>query len=948
MILMFKEKLMSFLYSSGKTIVTHSLPHVKELIGNPGCKKTFETVIKKEDKKDTQIIKYQINLGSRSTETNRKPVSSLLNAKSWGAKYPKGDKNDGICWLTVESSIEKFVKLVQLGFPYRLGIKEGGNSQKHYKGNYGIAFDLDNDSSVTIDQTIAKLQELELHGIVHYSPSGNPENNKFRLIVLFNEFVEDYSKVNHLTKCIGSLLPNNAQQVHDPARFFYGSILEIPHIDYKTNDFKFLYAKYSQLREYIEEKAIKTPQINLEELDSDNLTVPQKFGIKFREWLEQSNECLGNFITKICEHFNLTLNNWHLHDSPGDNVEQWRGLDPIHPEESTTGSSFTVYHAQNGSYAYKADRVGAYGDLIDLWLRLKHHAWDVNGGVNSRHQQDYWLAFQEICDFLQVDWIKEFQKQPEQPKEEESKAESTKLLKQPKSETSQLKTSEVTTLSVEEAKKQVQTIWEDELVLNWLDCYLPKKEGSFILDPTRCGLFFVQEHKNKILFDSVQDCFWIKINNIWKRHAEKDFNGYVISFLHNQKNCHDTHNKLLITESFKSRLMSWFKYLSTEEIIKGLEPSWNHIPCLNGVFDVQTKALIPYSENTAFITHQLPYTRKKTKGSGIKALRAFLDLFFKDRRAIDDFLLWCAGVVQNQGYKTKQAVSLVGDSGSGKSTLCDLISNLLAPKDIEYEIAIVKDLDASKIFADDGLFNLQPLEHQRLIIISEFTGFTKNSTQGSNVFKKLVAGDPKGHNIVTPVKHSNQDRIFPFKGAFITNSQDYTKFKAEDAGINRRLMVLNVHKITEIRPDIFNPLKDFEILEDLWNYFLDFDLEDVFLRMEELSRADCNVDWKIASTTLMNQANNRYWSFANECIEIIQPESLEKDAPIPQASAKSCYDAYLKWCGQQGERNPGSQTAFGLGITKAIAHFTKLGTDDIKKRTSKGVVYQFIRIVEIK
>lgn len=931
------------LISLDHVIVRHSLTHVKELVGNPGVLNIFKKILEKPDKKNTAKVIYQLNLGSRSTLSTPKPVSSLINAKSWGKRYPKekGDWN-GICWVTIESSIEKFLQFVELGFPYRLGIKEGGNSQRHYKGNQGIAFDLDNNPEITLEQTKAKLQELELTGIIHYSPSGNLENNKFRLILFFDQFVEDYSRVNHLVKCLGSLLPNNANNVHDPGRFFYGTILPISHVDYQVNDFKFLYAKYSQILEYVEEKPVQTPLIDLENIDPSGLTIPQRFGLKLSQWLEKSNECLGNLISKICEHFDLTLDNWHLHDSPGTNLEQWRGLDPIHPEKSTTGSSFTVYHAENGTYAYKADRVGAYGDLIDLWFRFSHHSWDINGGVNSRHKQSYWKAFREFCEFLDVDWIKEFDL--EQPKEERKDVTPESSRETINVSTAQQTSSQPPVESINVKEAVLGKIQKEVRVLTWRDCYQIKKE-TVSLNPTRCYLYFLQEHKNSFNYDPLKKDFWIKIDNIWRRKNDEQFKSYLETYFNKQDDLYNEYVEDLITGSFKKSLYQCFSSFQEHFLNNNPEPSWDYLPCKNGVFEVETKKLITYAENMAFLTHQLPYTRKKTTGKGIKALRAFLELFFTDNRAIDDFLLWTAGVVQNQGYKMKQAVCLVGDSGAGKSTLCDLVTNLIAPKDLEYQIPIVKDLDANKVFADDGLFNLQPLEYQRLVVISEFTGFSKNSTQGSNTLKKLVGGDSKGYHVTSPMKHSNNDRTFPFKGAFITNSQNYTKFKADDAGINRRLMIINIQGISGDKTNLFKSLQNFEILEDLWNYFLDFDLvEDVYPRMEELSRADCQVPWKIDSMTLMNQANNKYWTFAQECITIIPPESLSEDAPIPQAPAKQAYETYTRWCLSQGEKYPGTQTAFGLGLTKAIAHFTKLKTDDIKKRTARGVIYQYIQI----
>lgn len=908
------------LYTSSNVTVKHSHDSVWEVVGNPDNVSRFWKIIKKTETTVNSKVIYQINLGSRSNTNDPKPVSTLINAKSWGKKYPKSLKIDGITWHTVESSVEKFTEFVKNGFAYRLGIKENGNDLKNFVGAQGLAFDLDHDPSTTLEDTQAILKEQNLNGIIHYSPSGNPKNNKFRLIIFFNEFVKDYATLDHLSKCIGSLFPNNADFVHDPARFFYGSILPIPHIDLKTNNFVEINEKYKNLIEMIP-LSVPKPDIDTLSLDDEGLTVPQKFGIKFKEWLDTTGETLGEFVIKICENFDLDLHNWGLHDSPGTNLEQWRGLDPIHPEESKTGSSFTVYHADNGTFGYKSDRSGAAGDLIDLWYRLKHHSWNIDGSVRSRiNKQAYWQCLREICDFInQPDWSKEF-------------AQDTK--KAP-TKSSGLKTIEVHSLNKLDGRKRV---------LTWQDCYILKENKAPVLNVGRCCQFFLQNFEVK--YDTYKDVYWIKSpQKIWKRFNQQDLQGKFLGFLERQEELYEEYITDLTNETFKVKCVSWLSHLPDTYQTQDVEPSWDVIPCKNGVFDIETKNLLSYEECQEFLTYKLPYERKATKGIGIRTLRSFLDQFFVDKDAVDDFLLWCAGTIQNRGYKTKQAVSLVGASGSGKSTLCDLVKSLIMPESnykSKNEFEIVKNIEANKVFSDDGQFNLQPLEHQRLVVLNEFTGFGRNSSQGSNMLKNLVAGDGYGYRINTNVKYSNQDRSFLFRGGIITNSQDYTKFK-EDVGINRRLMVIRVNKIKEDQPELFDALRNFEILEDLWNYFLDFDLEDVYDRMRILASSDGKVEWKNKTSTLMNQANNKYWSFLEECIEVIEPEKLKPNDPIPSCSAKTVYDNYVGWCQQQGE-HPGTLTAFGKGLTKAIGQLTKRDSEEIKKRTAKGVSYLFCQI----
>ncbi len=925
--------------------VRHSLG-LDAVLGNEGCISLFWKIIKDEETNtQTNKIIYQINLGSRSSATNPKPVSTLINAKSWGKKYPKnGNTYDGITWVTVESSIEKFTQFVSNGFAYRLGIKENGNDIKNYIGSQGIAFDLDHNPSITLKATLQKIQELGINGIIHYSPSGNPENNKMRLIVFFDEFVKDYDTVNHLTKCIGSLLPNNSNHVHDPARFFYGSILPIPHTDILLNNFISLNERYKDLIE-------KTPRqkqsvdIDTLSLDDEGLTIPQKFGIKFSEWLKVNDISLGEIIQKWIENHDLELHNWNLHDSPGSNLEQWRGLDPINGEESKTGSSFTVYHASNGSYGYNSGRSGASGDLIDLWYRLKHHTWNVNGSVKSRiDKSGYWQCLREICEFLNVsDWSEEFA-----PKSEPKQQEIIKEIPKSSSQKNNIISSPAVN-TVDVAKTSLGKT-EGNFTLTWQDCYVITKNGEVkSLDPTKVALYFLQQNPDKVLFDTANKEFWVKINHIWKPKNHEAFQGVVLTFIHRQENLYNHPIKFLVTDTFKSKLCGWFKHLEEDYLIENPESDWNYIPCANGLFQIETKKFFDYSNpeiQSVFVNYHLPYKRKASTGEGIKLLKQLLERFFIDKRCIDDFLLWVAGVVQNRGYRTKQAVSLIGAAGSGKSSLCNLVRDLVAPEIKEnYAYDITKNLPPYKLFSDDGVFNQLPLEHQRLVILSEFTGFTKNSTKGSDAMKNLIADtSANGYKITSPIKHANRDRSFMFKGAFITNSQDYTKFKCEDEGISRRLMIIRVQEIKEFIPELFNALDTFEIKEDLWNYFLDFDLEDVYIRMSELASAKCTVEWKIDATIAMNQANNPYWQYALDRIEIVTPESLKENEPVPTIQAKSVYEDYTKWCFASGEKFPGTQTSFGLGLTKAIAHFTKTTPENIKKRTNKGVVYSYIRL----
>lgn len=889
---------------------------VSDIVGNKSVIHEFEKILTYADSMseiESPSIIFQVSLTAKTTKEDPKPVK-YVNAKKWGSNYPDG--YDGIGWHTVHGNVELLCQLVSRSFITRLGVKHGGNGLDCFVGSQGIQLDLDADPTIDYVATLDILLANQITpNIIHYSPSGNPDNNKLRAIILFDSLITDYQKLTLYIKAVNSLLPNAADQVHDPARLFYGTLLEVPYSYLESvNSFDSTYNHLDSIGKIVED----TP--TLESSKHKDKTILETNVDSTLTLFETANKAVVNYInTKIlnngqsifdlipqwCEHHGLTLDNWHQHGSPGSNIEQWRGLDPIDPDNSTTGSSFTVYHADDGTYGYNSGRSGVSGDMPDLWFRLSNQSWNVN--ADFKDKASWWNAVKEICEYHNVpDFTVLYERQ---------------------------------NLSNKFVKDLSSCIDQEKFY-----------KGKVVLVPQKCLKLFLELFQDKFLYDSNDDTYWVyrDLSHRWNKIGSKSIKSFFRTFLESfGDSVYGIPIEDLINPSFINGLSSCLTMLPEKFLLKEqFTIDYNHIPCLNGLYNVNTHELLPYTSKVRN-TIVLPYTYTPSQGHGIEAIRKFLEFVSLDNRCVDDVTKWIAATVQLKGYYTKKILGLVGDPGSGKSDLTNLVRSLMVSNHDDFYHSLSRTINANNLLDVGQRFVTGQLKNAALLVLEEFNGLPKNSD--GSILKQMVANTEKdGAVVMEESKNVRMMGTFKLRTAIITNGQDFPRLTANDQGWMRRFLIMKYTKKphTLDSTKIYEDLKDFSIRQDFFNWCLEQNGAEIISHFESIDKIlascfsgnqkDTNDYWYYTVLTEMNSANNKYWRFAKDCLLYAQGSSV---------SSKTLYTKYQEWCNSEHEHYPGSRTSFGLGIGNAISQLYSIPQHELKKKDSSGnIVYNHIQI----
>lgn len=872
---------------------------VAETVGNTGIISEFEKVVNYSTlmaESNPIYIHFQVCLTIKSTKADPKPAN-FVNVRSW-KPYVKNDQGlyEGIAWHTVYSTTECLYNLICRSFIIRLGVKDEGNKKTNFIGANGVALDLDNDSNVTVDQTLNLLLDANIDPyVIHYSPSGDSQNNKLRAIILFDKLESDYGRLTHYIRGLNSLLPNAACQVHDPGRFFYTTFLEVPY--YSSDSLNNFDSTYNHLESIgaitnleAENKATlesfkESVQI---QVSTDEETSRDTANKQFVDYLQtqiiKDDQTIFDLIPEWCKYHELNLDNWAVHDSSGDNLEQWRGLDPIDPDGSTTGNSFTVYHAADNTYGYNSGRSGVSGDMPDLWLRLQNQSWTINGGIKDKPL--WWQSIRDICEYHKV---------PD--------------------------------FSVIYERKQITSKPSLDYCIDqekWL-------KGKIVLVSHKCFELFTQTHVGKFYHIAGDHEYWFYCDKCcyWKMINFKSLVEEITAYLETFGSVCNTPVKDLFTASFLSGLKVCAGVMKKVNAINEFPINYNYVPCANGAYDVWNNELVPYSSE---IKNQSKskFDYHPSTGKGIKAYRDFLNYIAVDKESVEDVLKWIAATVQYHGYDTMKALSIAGDPGAGKTTLTLLLTELMSLEDTRS--MVVKKLNAGALLDTSQRFETQVLDGCLLGIFEEFAGITDN--RDPEKIKDLIATKESKGTLTAMERKGGRHYYRYVRTAILSNSQDYPRLKNhDDGGWFRRFMTFRV-RLNNTRNDrIFSDLNLY--LHDFFCWCLEQDLTEIIAHFAEIARVNKNDDnWINRSNMEVKAGSNKYWQFADDCIV----KDLESNV-----SAAVVFKEYLEYCNNTTNERPGTQTSFGKSFIKVLND--KFGlTSDCKVRKTNGQYYYGIAI----
>jgi phage/plasmid-associated DNA primase len=831
-------------------------------------------------------IYFQTCLTQKISKQAPKPVE-YINVKRWG-KF-SDPVHDGISWHTVYASTEALARLIQHGFITRLGIKEGGNSLQNFVGANGIQLDLDQDESITCEQTVEILQDAGIQPFaVYYSPSGNPINNRMRAVILFNRLETDYNRLSNYIKAVNSLLPNAANNVCDPARLFYSTLLPIPYLRCDAlNDFNETYQVIVPINAGNATVTENDSGSNTLLESSDRQTANRQFVDHLKTYV-LSDRSVFDLVAEWCEYHQHPIEGWHRHSSPGENLEQWRGRDPIDPEGSRTGTSFTVCHLPNDTFVYRSGRSGVDGDLPDLWYRLSIGDWQP--GI--RDKSLWWNAVREICEYhkipdFSVVWSrKQLEKKAKHLESLESCVDQTKL------------------------GKGVIALLPHKV---W-GLFCKSREGSF---------YYQESSKRYWLYDSER--------TLWISCGKEGFYSKLRDFLMGFGSVYGVAVEDLLTASFLQGLMTCVKSIPECHVVEDFQYSYDYVPCANGAYSLVDRKLVPYSA-TIRNSCKLPFNYSPSSGKGYKAFKDLLEYIVVDPECVSDVLKWIAATVQYKGFYTRKALSLIGDPNSGKTFLTNLIKSLVqASQDVSYP-TLAKELKAGTLLDERSRFSTIQLKGVVLGVFTEFNGLPHNSD--GSLLKDLIANptdDPNGISVAAEYKGGEHVDI-KVRAAIITNGQSFPKLPANDNGWDRRIMPVIVRHNPVRNDSVFSNAK--EHLEDFFSWCLEQDVSEIIRHFKKMSDDQYHLSpdyWLGRAIRQMKIANNRYWRFVEDVLIIDQDSKV---------SSVEVFRKFQEWC-LHNEEKSGSKRIFDENLATAIADMTKRSPSQVLVKEPNGVLYYY-------
>jgi len=300
-----------------------------------------------------------------------------------------------------------------------------------------------------------------------------------------------------------------------------------------------------------------------------------------------------------------------------------------------------------------------------------------------------------------------------------------------------------------------------------------------------------------------------------------------------------------------------------------------YMPLLNGVYDFQTKELLPHDSKYRFkyklsITYNPEATCPKTE--------AFLDqvLTEEQRPTVEEWI----GYYFYRNYQYKKAIIFVGEGDTGKTTLLEVISYLLGKENIS-------SISLHKMTADK--FAAAHLYEKHANIVDELSA--KDVTDTGNF--KIATG---GGSITGEYKFGNQFSFLNFsKFTFACNKiPDVTDF--DDEAYFNRWMVIRFEKTIEKKISNFiSTLTTEEERSGLFN-----------LAMKGLERLLENDKFTYSSTAIdtkleMMRNGSSIARFVKDC--------LERDSG-GEVTNEDMYDAYVNYCNENGL---GTETNIAIG-----------------------------------
>ncbi|WP_442497658.1 DNA primase family protein [Methylobacter sp. sgz302048] len=273
--------------------------------------------------------------------------------------------------------------------------------------------------------------------------------------------------------------------------------------------------------------------------------------------------------------------------------------------------------------------------------------------------------------------------------------------------------------------------------------------------------------KNVLCFDDVSGDWHLQQSGVWRPVSKKRAVKIISRSLYGA-----------LPHGFSmSKLNSMEAFLTIHLLLDGWQADKNLLPLKNGILNIQTKELVPYTHRHR-LNWQLPYDYDSS--AKIKVIKEWLsDATGNDAEAISIIRAFFRMALV--GGDVQKFLELIGPGGTGKSTLIRLFESFIGKQN--QATTDLKNLENNR-------FEVANIYGKKLVVIND------SARYGGEVptLKAITGGDPVRHE----KKNQQQGESFIYAGVVVIAANEPIQSSDYTSGlIRRRMPVPFRRKITD-------------------------------------------------------------------------------------------------------------------------------------------------------
>lgn len=311
-------------------------------------------------------------------------------------------------------------------------------------------------------------------------------------------------------------------------------------------------------------------------------------------------------------------------------------------------------------------------------------------------------------------------------------------------------------------------------------------------------------------------------------------------------------------------------YLKIITRVKKVPRYDNYINFQNGIFDLNTKQLIPHDPKI-FMINQVNacYYENVPKN---KSVHKFLYDITSGNEVSEKSILQIIGYCMTTGVKLQKAFIFLGGGDNGKSVLVEVIIELIGDDNTSH--VSLHDMQGGKFYSSE-------LTDKLLNVVAELP---RNNLKSVEVFKSLVTGD----KMAVEKKYKDRYTIKPYaKNIFTANELPRVDDTTE--GFYRRLNILKFEaKFSDEAKNNFN--KESLFTQEARDYLASISVKAYLELLESGSRAFANEEESNSILDIYRKENNSVLSF-------LDSNSIKERLSLGQSIDRpELYSEYKSWC----------------------------------------------------